>query len=294
MCKECLMVRKKMDEEKSRSSTLGWVQVAATVFLGVVGVVFTFTSSYQQEKNRNTMMATQLMSDREKSETSFRQGMFQPLIDKILDEKLPLKKRFMIFKVFQNNFNDLFNSRALFDVLEEAAKDEAEENPEISKEILMELTSLARKTTQSQELLISGEQIIIDISVGVPFDTIFQKAENDHHSNTNDGASHTIKIEVDSVTENHVNVRVTLNPDEKNSVKLNNGEPFEVSYFDSPLTDNILLKDKHRLAITLQGVSPDSHPPMAKLKIIHFPADFITTGYRPSVDQVKGIIGDNH
>src|SRR5438876_28207 len=92
-----------------------WAQIIATSLIAVVGLVFTYVNSNQEDKTRTYSTATQLMSGREESETNFRQSMFQPLINQILDDKLPLDKRVTVFALFQNNFNDLFNSRVLFD-----------------------------------------------------------------------------------------------------------------------------------------------------------------------------------
>jgi hypothetical protein len=115
------------EQDYSKKSFVVWSQIIATLSIALVGGLFTLSNSKQQEENRisqmneqeknnKVMMATQLISNREKSETDFRQTMFLPLIQQILNEKLPLKKRMNVFELFENNFNDLFNSRSLYDV----------------------------------------------------------------------------------------------------------------------------------------------------------------------------------
>lgn len=262
-----------------------WGQTISTLFLGIVGIIFTISNTKNLKENSNVMMATQLMSNREKSETDFRQTMFLPLINQVLDTSLLLEKRFTVFQIFQNNFNDLFNSRALFDVLDEAAKKMNDTKDSVlANEIHERLISLARKTNQDQGLLISGNQIIKDsISEGKSFCTIF---DNKHDTKE----SHRVKITVDSVKKEYVMARVILNLGSEDSITLNNGDAFKISYFDSPLTDNILLPDKHRIAVTLENIFQENGMYKAKLKIIHFPAEFITTGYRPSVKFVKDIL----
>ena len=58
---------------------------------------------------------------------------------------------------------------------------------------------------------------------------------------------------------------------------------FRVSYFDAPLTDNILLRDEHRFAVILKEIDTLEHK--AALQFIHFPAHYVTTGYRPSIER---------
>lgn len=291
--------RQTEEQDYSKKSFVVWSQIIATLSIALVGGLFTLSNSNQQEKNRNSqmdeqekngkvMMATQLMSNREKSETDFRQAMFLPLINQVLNNKLPLEKRFTVFQIFQNNFNDLFNSRALFDVLDEAAKQKMKVSIDSASgsEIHDRLISLARKTNQDQELLIGGDQFIKDSLIqGVSFITIIGSKHG-----TNE--AHNIKITVDSVTEEYVKARVILNPGTEETIILNNGNSIKISYFDSPLTDNILLPDKHRVALTLENTFQENGQYKAKLKIIHFPAEFITTGYRPSVNFVKDMLND--
>lgn len=259
-----------------------WGQTMATLFLGVVGIIFTITNNSNQEKFSKVTMLTQLMANREKSETDFRQYMFSPLITQILNDSLQLEKRYTILQIFQNNFNDLFNSRAMFDVLDDKAQEKMSGvDSAMGGKIHEKLISLARKTNEDQELLIGGEQVIKDsLAQGVPFDTLIGDRNEIHH----------IIIEVTEITEMSVKVTIKLNPNTDESIELNNGKPIEISYFDSPLTDNILLPDKHRVAVTLEDIHTADKPYKAKLKIIHFPAEFITTGYRPSVKFAKEML----
>src|SRR5260370_38706287 len=101
-------------------------------------------------------MATELMASREKSETDFRQNMFTNLIAQILSHKSSLRDRYASFELFQNNFNDLFNSRSLYDVLWFASLEQLHDTrgkksvtPEDSAEarsVMLQLVLLARYT----------------------------------------------------------------------------------------------------------------------------------------------------
>lgn len=108
--------------EQKRESIVRWAQVGATLFLGVVGLIFTYVIDVQQEKNRSNQMAVQIMSQREQSEIDFRQKMFGVLVTELLDPKVDVRERVTRLKLFQHNFHDIFNGRALFDVLEKDAR----------------------------------------------------------------------------------------------------------------------------------------------------------------------------
>jgi len=259
-----------------------WAQIVATSLIAVVGLVFTYVNSVEGESNRKYSMATQLMSNREESETNFRQSMFQPLINKILDDSLPLDKRITMFSIFENNFNDLFNSRALFDALSEAADRDSLNKGKIKKR----LVSLARKTNEDQELLLSvghdSKQIIKTLCEKQPWDTTFPDGKNDEHN------SEEIKVFIDSIMDGHISAIISMRIND-DTVVINNGNPIDVSYFDSPLADNIIVPDGDRIAVTLKDVDLKNSR-CATIKIIHFPADFITTGYRPSFQKVEALL----
>ena len=82
-----------------------------------------------------------------------------------------------------------------------------------------------------------------------------------------------------------VEIEVIIDAKKPDSRKLE----FEVSYFDAPLTDNTLLPDKDRFAITLKETNTKVHPHEATLNVFEFPAGYVTTGYRPSISEANKI-----
>ncbi len=67
---------------------------------------------------------------------------------------------------------------------------------------------------------------------------------------------------------------------------------FKVSFFDAPLTDNTLLPDRHRFAITLKDTDMTVYPYEATFSVFEFPADYVTTGYRPSIREANKMFTD--
>lgn len=143
----------------------------------------------------------------------------------------------------------------------------------------------------AQEFLVGARFNINTIKKGDSLIVPLKKLEEDihehggNHKNVSD-YSHVIKIKLLEVKENAVEIEVIINAENTESLRLE----FEVSYFDAPLTDNTLLPDKHRFAITLKETNMKTQE--ATLNVFEFPADFITTGYRPSIREANKMINN--
>lgn len=268
---------------EQKGETARWAQVGATIFLGAVGLVFTYVMDVQQEENRKNQMAVQIMSQREQSEIDFRQKMFGVLVTELLDSKVDVRERVTRLKLFQHNFHDIFNGRALFDVLEKEARNLPEQERD---EVIKELVSLAKEVTVAQELLVGAKSELLRKKVGDSF-TVYlgklhkdndEQGENHTHSNEH---GHEIHIKLKKVTTHAIEVEVIIDAEKARKLE------FEVSFFDAPLTDNTLLPDRHRFAITLKETNMKVQPHEATLNVFEFPADYVTTGYRPSIREAN-------
>ncbi len=211
--------------------------------------------------------------------------MFQVLVDDLLDSKVHVRERVVRLKLFQHNFHDLFNGRALFDVLEREARNLGDEKEQ--DDLIHDLVSLAKEITVSQELLVGSKpEILRMMKEGDSRTVALKKSEedNDEHGENHEsgnGLGHRIRIKLMRVKQHAVEVEVKIDGGESDAMQ------FEVSYFDAPLTDNTLLPDKHRFAITLKETNMEAHPPEATLHLLEFPADYVTTGYRPSISEAN-------
>ena len=192
-----------------------------------------------------------------------------------------------------DNFHDIFNARPLFDVLAQ----EANRKPQPARDSLIsKLVSIARDVTIEQELLVGTVPNIILLSQDA--DTSFtlgtsHEEERGHESGKSielaangEPTQHVISIKLLEVRKNEVRLEVNLEPGNPKSEPLR----FTVSYFDAPLTDNTLFPDKHRFAITLKRTDTRKRPYTAKVNVFEFPADFVTTGYRPSIRESNKLI----
>ena len=324
-----------MSDEKMKIKDLA--QLATPIFIVLIGGIFTHNfntqqeenrvlQKFQQEENRKAQLALQLMSQREKYEIEFRQRMFEPLVEKLLNPDLPVSQRVTMLKLFQHNFHDVFNARALFDVLEEAAEKEL---PSKRDEIIKDLVSLAKDITEEQERLIGAVPVEVKVILSdtkvvkevclppeaeqhknaddLP-DTEKEETESDEKHPDHNGDIHRITIIIHEIQPHYVRVQVKIiavddECEEEHELEEVFAQPdtledepsdtFKVSYYDAPLTDNILLRDGHRFAITLKKTNTIDHPLTATLNVFEFPADYVTTGYRPTIgkasEMFKGI-----
>jgi len=262
------------------------------VVIGAVGLFVNLSFQNQQEQSRRAQTATQIMSQREQSEMDFRGKMFVALVAKLLNHSAPLDERLATLSLFQDNFHDTFNGRAFFDVLAKEAR--RKHDPAA----LQDLSTLAHRISQIQESVIASnggfqaETEWIKEKTTVPVD-LGAHDEEDHH------AGH-----AEAEEGRHIGHSVTLTllqvkGDDTIEVSLQTGhsgeaenEPFEVSRYDTPFTDNLLLRDGDRVAVLLKGIRAKEH--QAKLKLVHFPADYILTGYRPSLGQLGRMLEGMH
>jgi len=271
------LAHKLTEEDYSKKRYVVWAQIISTLSIAIVGGLFTLSNNHEQEKNRASQMATQLMAQRENSETDFRQTMFPQLIKQILDDSMPLQQRVSVFELFENNFNDIFNSRTLYDVLWNKADSVKDEK------IKTDLIKLARYIGAKQESQINLQE----------HREILFLPDKDSIKYTFD-EEECVQIHLMSIQENKISITMTIkyNDDIGRIIKINNGDQFNVSYFDTPFTNNFMLPDGHRLAIILEEIDYQHEPKSARLDLVHFPADYVTIGYRPSIQRLNEIVHD--
>ena len=273
------------------NAIVSWAQVVATIFLGLVGVYFTKTQSTQQEENRMVQARTTLITQRDQFEMDFKQKMFPTLIDKLLNRSIPVRERLAVLKLFEHNFHDIFNGRALFDVLEEDAN---KLPPQERDDIINHLDSFAREIGEAEEQLVSSSLQLIEMKEGDSTSVSLFQAEKsshpeEHEASSEPGHRHRINIKLNQVRRDAVDLEVEIDSGTPQSTKRH----FVVKYFDAPLTDNTLLPDKHRFAITLKDTDIDIHPHKATLHIFEFAEDYVPSGYRLSKREADKLLKSN-
>ena len=244
----------------------------------------------------------------------FRQRMFDTVLNKLLNPDLSIQERVTVLRLFQDNFHDVFNGRALFDVLADEARSEGK------LELIEKLYSIGKEIASIQESIIEAnfkESDSINFKV-YKHDRLCAKGPGFPEIILNEGDSakvdlytlergaqgdtHKVIIVLKKVkSKNAIDVRLKLHPNHSSAdhddTKSQEPIEFEVSYFDVPFTDNTILRDGHRISIILKNTSYTNHedpgsPHKATLKIIEFPVHYIISGYRPSLNHVKDIFDE--
>lgn len=259
-----------------------------SIFIALVGILFTIKSSNQQESSRDYQMATQLFSSREESEMKFRGDMFDKLLTKFYLQE-DVSGKINALQLFQDNFHDIFNGSAFFEVIKEQIDKECDSSKRI--DMLNKLIGIAKKNTRQQlEMIKSGATDAFEESFQLPEgenfckQVIIKKDENEN--------AHFIKICIEAVEKDRMSVDVKMKVGDHEAEADADGDTirFSLSYFDLPFTNNTLLDDGHRITIVLKDIScPDNEHKdncTVTLKLVEFPASYVISGYRP---QIKGV-----
>lgn len=278
----------KPEESKGRRKKDGWdmLQALSGVMLGAVGLYFTFTVNREQDRSRRYQTATQIMSSREQSEMTFRATMFGTLLDRLLSTVPPPEQQLTVLRLFEHNFHDAFNGRAFFDALEARAPDAR--NPQ---EFLRHLSALGAEVS-------SQEEGLVEAALGEPSPNLWLTTGSDTtvwlrgNGSGEHADSHQVDVALLAVEAYRARVRLTVLSGHDSSTAA--PAEFWVEYFDTPFTDNRLLPDGHRLALMLKSTNPGERADggRAQLKLVQFPAHYIVTGYRPSVEHVTEMLGE--
>ncbi len=276
-----------------KPDVIGWLRATGPIVIGLVGLVVTWKFGGIQEDRSKHEFRTQAMVQREQSETEFRQAMFEALAGKMFSSTNDITERLRYFEVFQLNFHNLFNARPLYDLLAEEIERGGEDGLHAGLE---SLESLGKRIAKKQITIILAAQHgqgqhFLELKPMIP-DTVRMRSV-DHEEESD--SMHVLVVTLDHVEEDHAEVTVEIIPGEPDS--LWNSEywtsTFDVRYYDAPFTDNTLLPDGHRIALSLWKTTDST----ASLTVVEFPADFITVAYRPSLgdlDEIQERLHENH
>jgi hypothetical protein len=293
--------------------------------LGVVGSWF----ANQQEANRQHQAAMQIMLQREQSEIQAKSALFEKLLGQILGAEKPsdIESRVASLQVFMYNFHDIFNGRSFFHVIERDV--EKLEQPRQGK-IIKELRELAQGISNIQRAMIrtarfSDRHHEVDACVTYKGDRKPVQGGQIHNCDDegNGGLlslglnekgsaeisytpahghiwsrpiadTHIVTVKVTEIRDTSALIEMNIIDDAKlgdRDAGIGDPEalaPFVLSYFGTPFTDNTLLPDGHRIALLLQEI--DAKSSIAKIRILHFPDDYIPAGYRPTITVFRDLV----
>jgi hypothetical protein len=295
-------------EEKSR--VLQWLDTIAKLVAALAVVGATTAGAIIGNEYQSKMGAATLLSQREQAESNLRATMFSNLIGPIAgpqkDKEVPPERETLLVELLALNFHDHFELKPLLEFVDERTISKMD--PEEVKKTRDSLRSIARRIIDRQiaSLLKEGSEkdrtIVHQLRfVAAPENLNAKQKEylkilsdrgkvlfvgRDFDSYSSPDGAWKLDLTVQSAEENG-NVKVAYNCKSRSEVNPEGyqgiGRPFTLTFFDFPLTDNTLLADGNRFAVTIQDLLIDNDLKIKTvyLKLIWFPKSYFTARERP-------------
>lgn len=256
------------------------IVTAASVL--IAGIAIPVVLNYNEEKNRQSQLYVQIMSQREQSDSALRERMFNALISSYFGKEVSTEpeKQIMYLNLLTLNFQEFFDAKPLFEDLDKKLKGESKRKLQnIAREVAdRQVNMLTNPDHKPVELMLCSEQqgdcqLTASFSVKGPQRTYY------------------FNVELLDVGSSEVSLRVgpARGGTQQESFDFKSVE-FDVSYYDTPFMNNTRLADGSRFAITLKNSDPMAK--RALLKVVTFPEEFMSLRDRPYFDEILARVRD--
>lgn len=243
----------------------------------LAGVAIPIVINHNQEKNRETQLYVQIMTQREQSDSNLRSQMFNALIGSYFGEDIlrDPEKQMMYLHLLTLNFQEFFDARPLFEDL----------NRRVNPEQRSRLLSIARDAADRQANLLAkpdNEPIELKLCVESAADCpnmgtfTLKGIEGDYP----------FAVRLQEVGPSEIKVRVS-SADEKFNFKT---IEFVMSYFDMPFMNNTKLVDGSRFSFILRNADPERK--IASIEVVTFPDEYMNLRDRPYFDEMLSKLGE--
>ncbi|MCE9625852.1 MAG: hypothetical protein K8R69_10450 [Deltaproteobacteria bacterium] len=242
----------------------------------LAGVAIPIVINYNQEKNRETQLYVQIMTQREQSDSTLRSQMFNALIgsyfgDDILKDP---EKQMMYLHLLSLNFQEFFDARPLFEDL----------NRRVNPEQKARLLAIAKDAADRQVNLLTkpdNEPTELQLCVESKDDC---KNMTTFSLKGKDGV-YPFAVRLQEVTPSEIRVRVSSASEKFNFKTIE----FTVSYFDTPFMNNTKLMDGSRFSFVLENADADRK--IASIEVVAFPEEYMNLRDRPYFDEMLSRLG---
>lgn len=265
-----------------------------------------FTSNFLQERqaadaanqhraqlsSQRIQLYTQLMSQREESESALRKDMFGTIIQSFLrPNTVDLDERVLNLELLAYNFHESLNLKPLFFHLRKLIASAQEPN---KRDYLDRLERVAREITRKQLMVLEGAGKSFDRTIdfeelrSIPGGYKLEPA-----TLTVDGIERTFKIvilEEDPKTrEFRMRLEITTPLEQQEDKKTSIAE-FWVGFYDFPMIDNTRLLHGQRLAVVMNSFDRYS----ADITVTYFPGAYASLKEKPYFQEVVNqLLGNN-
>lgn len=242
----------------------------------LAGVFIPVAINYNQEKNRETQLYVQTMTQREQSDSTLRSQMFNALITSYFgtDVLRDPEKQMTYLHLLTLNFQEFFDARPLFDDL----------NKRVDPEQRARLLSIARSAADRQVNLLTkpdNEPVEMNLCIDASEDCPRMQSFNLKGK----GGTYPFAVRLLDVSPTEIQVRLS-SADEKFNFKT---IEFQVSYFDTPFMDNTKLVDGSRFSFVLRNADPQRK--IASMELVVFPEEYMNLRDRPYFDEMLSRLG---
>ncbi len=269
-----------METEKSTPRRLDTIMKAITAIGALLaGVFIPIAINYNQEKNRETQLYVQIMTQREQSDSALRSQMFHALIGSYFGQEIlrDPEKQMTYLHLLTLNFQEFFDARPLFEDL----------NKRVTDEQRVRLFEIAQDAADRQvNLLTKPNNEPIEIALCVE-ETDDCKKMGSFTLNGREGL-YPFAVSLLEVTPSKIRVRVSSAAENFNFKTIE----FTVSYFDTPFMNNTKLIDGSRFSFVLRNIDPVRK--IANIEVIAFPEEYTNLRDRPYFDEMLSKLGEKN
>lgn len=273
--------RDKWDKAEIIFKSLGAVLTPlAIVGLGLLG---NHILQKNQQRDQKTQLYTQLMSQREESESGLRKDMFSSIINSFLKPgSASIDEKVFNLELLAYNFHESLNLKPLFIHLKNQINSE-KISPEDKRRYLDRLQKVAKE--------VSNKQVYILEEVGQKFDMTI-KFENTDQSRAPlkdvkrqklklNGNERTFEIEAieRDLVDKSIRIRLWISSENQEPPIVHD---FWVDFFDHPIIDHIRLSNDQRCSVVLKVFSYYG----AQITLLYFPGSYASLKEKPYFEEM--------
>ncbi len=268
-----------MDTDKTAKGIRFELITKVVTAIGAIlaGIFIPVVIQYNEEKNRETQLYVQIMTQREQSDSALRSQMFNSLISSYFGQDIirDPEKQMMYLHLLTLNFQEFFDARPLFEDLDKR----------ITPAQRSRLLSIARDAADRQvNMLTKPENEPVEMILCV------EESEECKRMDTftirgKDKRSFQFSALLRQVSSSEARVRVSSADGSFNFKTVEIG----VSYFDTPFMNNTKLVDGSRFSFVLRNMDPVRE--MATIEVVTFPEEYMNLRDRPYFDEMLSRLG---
>ncbi|MCC6962175.1 MAG: hypothetical protein IT585_02895 [candidate division Zixibacteria bacterium] len=250
-----------------------------------------FTSQYlerQQSIDANTRLYSELMSNREQSESALRKDMFVSIIGTFLrPQESTVGAAVLNLELLAYNFHESLNLKPLFTDLRQSLSERLkhENRPDTIaryQAYQQRLERVAREITKKQMIVLEGVGVKKDW--GFELGPDFEDATLETAELSLDSATTALTVDVVGVDFEAKELRldVTVRSYNGSGDPISKNVAFSVGFYDFPMIDNTRLPNGQRFAVIMNNFSEMS----AEITVVLFPGAYASLKEKPYYDEV--------